>query len=600
MKRERGRETINSFSIPFSSRSSDAMREPLKIALVLNLLLVAGAQFSNGREPHFPFSDRGQGSQEDYDLQTGSGNYQGNSMQEFDDQTDSIPWMDLIGGKPMEHGDVRGRTQRSASCEGGSGFNAIGTGVGLGTKAGALFGPVGATIGGLLGFVGGAIFGGEESSSNGCYDSEVIAEALNGVQSKLEDVSRKIDDVGNNVQLGREENKINHRITQDLVQVSRQENQINFQISRALIDLGRVENNINFGINRAFIQQGRQENLLSFVRTQGLVNQGRVENEINFQKAKGLINQGRVENFINFKETQGLIKEGKHENLMNFALTLGLIDQGREENQDNFAITRSLISRGREENQFNFKVTQGLIHKGRKENLINFGITQDLITQGQWENLMNFKVIEGSVAELRDDTLKGFSFLSKQADRNLIAITKARLEVRQRFNIAYKLLDRNFESTNAGRVENLKNFEMTKNLINQIGDTVIRNQAQAMAERMLFYTSTANLIRESTNETISAIDDAKQTILRAIDKSKVGPILSKLTTFLEYFNGELEGIKSSNRKQILAKLQEPNGFLFYLAESRTPRGVNSLHSLLSDIINQGLAIPKNSDLLYRN
>ncbi|CAG0889062.1 unnamed protein product [Darwinula stevensoni] len=565
--------------------------------LVLNVLLIAGLQFANGREYHFPISNWSRGSLEENALQTSSGNYPGNSMRQFNYQSDSIQWIDLIAGSRMDHGGVRGRTKRSAFCKATSILGDAGTVSGLGATIGGFVGPIGSAVGGAVGLIGGAIFGIVKSSQNedGCDESKVIPDALNDVQTKLGDISDKIDDVGSNVQIGREENKINHRITQDLVQVSRQENDINFQINRGLINLGRVENNINFGINRALIQQGRQENLLNFARTQGLVNQGRVENEINFQKTQGLVNQGRVENFINFNETQGLINEGRHENLMNFALTQGLIDQGREENQANFAITRSLINRGREENQINFKVTKGLIHKGRRENLINFGITQDLITQGRWENLMNFKVIEGSVAELRDDTQKGFSFLSKQANRNLEAITIARLDVMQRFNSAYKLLDRNFNATNAGRVENLRNFEITKNLINQIGDTVIRNQAQAMAERMLFYTSTVNLIRESTNETISAIDDAKQTILRAIDKSRVEPILSKLTTFLEYFNGELEGIKSSNTKQILAKLQEPNGFLFYLAESRTPRGVNSLHSLLSDIINQGLAIPKNSE-----
>ncbi|CAG0902443.1 unnamed protein product [Darwinula stevensoni] len=462
-------------------------------------------------------------------------------------------------------------------------------GAGIGSAGGPIGAGVGAVLGGIFGLI--KLAAGED----GCDESNDFAKELNGVQNKLEDVSKKIDDVGNNVQIGRKENKINHRITQDLVQVSRGENQINFEINRGLINQGRVENSINFAINRGLIQQGRQENLVNFARTQGLVNQGRVENQINFQKTQGLINQGRVENFMNFKETQGLINQGRHENLMNFALTQGLVNQGRAENQVNFAITRSLINRGREENQINFRVTQGLINQGRTENLINFGITQDLINQGRWENLMNFKAIQGSVAQLRDDTLKGFSFLSKQADRNLEAITIARLEVMQGFNGAYKLLDRNFDATNAGRVENLKNFEITKNLINRIGDAVIRNQAQAMAERMLFYTSTVNLIRESTNETISAIDDAKQKILRSIEKSRVEPILSKLTTFLAYFNGELEGIKSSNMKQILAKFQEPNGLLFYLTESRTPRAVNSLHSLLSDIINQGLAIPKSSE-----
>ncbi|CAG0889063.1 unnamed protein product [Darwinula stevensoni] len=468
-----------------------------------------------------------------------------------------------------------------------------------GSAIGAVFSPNGngSAVGSLVGLVGGVIFGIVKSSLNedGCNDSNDLPEALSVVQTKLEDISEKIEDVSNNVQIGRKENNINYRITQDLVQVSREENEINFQINRGLINQDRIENNINFGINRALMEQGRQENYAKFARTRGLVKQGRVENQINFQKAQGLMNQGRLENFINFNETQGLINEGRHENLINFALTQGLVDQGREENQDNFAITRNLINRGRVESKIDFKVTRELINHGRRENLINFAITQDLITQGQWENLMNFKVIEGSVAQLRDDTLKGFSFLSKQADKNIEAITIARLEVRQRFNIAYKLLDRNFDATNAGRVENLRNFEVTNNLLNQIGDAVTRNQAQAMAERLLFYTSTVNLIRESTNETISAIDDAKQNILRAIDKSKVEPILSKLTTFLAYFNSELEGIKSSNTKQILAKLQEPNGFLFYLAESRTPRGVNSLHSLLSDIINQGLAIPKSSD-----
>ena len=412
------------------------------------------------------------------------------------------------------------------------------------------------------------------------------------------------------VNLGRFENNANFQVTQSLISQGQDENRVNFGQTQGLINIGRLENFAGFAQTQGLIQDGRKENIENFVKTFDFINQGRIENQVNFKVTQDLVNTGRLENFAGFAKTQGMIQEGRQENLVNFAITQDLVNRGRFENQVNFGITQDLINVGRQENQYNFqvtrnlinvgreenlanfKITQELVNVGRQENLINFGITQDMIAQGRWENLLNFEAVKGAIGDLRQETVKGFSILSQQSDRNLNAVIDGRLENANNFKTTFALLDRNFEAANTGRIENFKNFKITQGLLAQVNDNVLKSDAESKAERFLYFTSTASIIKETGVKVEESVINAKVEILKAIDKSRVQPILSSLITFSTYFAEELQGLSALDEEKLVEKLLEPNGVLFILTESRTPREVNSLYSLLSDIINQNLAIPK--------
>jgi ankyrin repeat protein len=415
------------------------------------------------------------------------------------------------------------------------------------------------------------------------------------------------------VNLGRLENAANFQATQSLITAGQEENRVKFGQTQGMINTGRLENFANFAETKGLIQEGRKENVANFIKTFDLVNQGRAENQVNFKETQNLINTGRLENLAGFAITHSLVQEGRQENLVNFAITQDLVNRGRAENQinfgvtqdfinqgrqeniQNFQVTRDLINLGREENVANFRVTRELINVGRQENLINFAITQDLISQGRWENLANFQAVRGDIQNLRQDTAKGFSVLSQQADRNLGAIIEGRLESANNFKTTFALLDRNQEATNAGRLENFKNFRITQGLISQVNDNLLRKESESKAERFLYFTSTASIIQETGTKVESSVIDAKIEILKAIDKSTVAPVLSKLKTFASYFEGELKDISTLDEEKLVEKLLEPNGVLHILTESSTPKEVNSLYSVLSDIINQDLLIPKRKD-----
>ncbi len=53
------------------------------------------------------------------------------------------------------------------------------------------------------------------------------------------------------------------------------------------------------------------------------------------------------------------------------------------------------------------------------------------------------------------------------------------------------------EATNAGRLENFKNFRVTQSFISQVNDNVLRAEAESKAERFLYFTSTASIIQET-------------------------------------------------------------------------------------------------------
>jgi hypothetical protein len=187
---------------------------------------------------------------------------------------------------------------------------------------------------------------------------------------------------------------------------------------------------------------------------------------------------------------------------------------------------------------------------------------------GRWENLLNFEAVKGAIGDLRQDTVRGFSILSQQSDRNLNAIIDGRLENANNFKTTFALLDRNLDATNSGRIENFKNFKITQGLISQLNDIVLHSEAEAKAERFLYFSSTASIINETGIKVEKSVNDAKVEILKEIDKSRINPILSSLTTFSAYFAGELQVLSTLDENTMVEKLLEPDGVLFILTESR--------------------------------
>ena len=478
--------------------------------------------------------------------------------------------------------------------------------------AGPLGGPVGGAIGAGIGLFSGLLK--SILKKNGCSEPSPtqILNSVKNIKSGLTFLTKDVNKIEESLDIFSYENAFDHHETQSLIRNSAERNQINFDISNNLINLNSFENKQEFAVTQGMIEQGAKQNIISFAMTQALVNQGRLENNINFQETQNIINTWRLENLAGFKNTQGLIQEGGHENLVNFAIVQGLVNVGRtenhmsfgitqglinkikgmQENTINFQVTRNLINLGRDENLENFKITQDLIALGRQENLINFAINQDLINQGRWENLINFQALRGTIQNLGQETIKGFSILSQQSNRNVDAIIKGRIESANNFKITFALLDRNIKATNTGRLENFKNFQTTQNFIAQVNDNLLRANYKSHVERLLYFTSTANFINQTGNRIEKTVIDANIKILKAIDKTRVEPILSNLITFATYLEGELKAISTLEEEKLVEKLKEPHGILYYLTGSITPKEVNSLHSRLSDIINHGLAIPK--------
>ena len=181
---------------------------------------------------------------------------------------------------------------------------------------------------------------------------------------------------------------------------------------------------------------------------------------------------------------------------------------------------------------------------------------------------MNFEAVKGAIGDLRQDTARGFSILSQQSDRNLNAIIDGRLENANNFKTTFALLDRNLDATNSGRIENFKNFKITQGLIGQLNDVVLHSEAEAKAERFLYFSSTASIINETGIKIQTSVNDAKIEILKEIDKTKITTILSSLITFSSYFSGELQVLSTLDEEKLVEKLLEPNGVLFILTESR--------------------------------
>ena len=158
---------------------------------------------------------------------------------------------------------------------------------------------------------------------------------------------------------------------------------------------------------------------------------------------------------------------------------------------------------------------------------------------------------------------------------------------RYAFGVSQKMLnqidlkvDRNYEAISSGFSRMDSYHEVVAGLINQ---TRIENARQ-------FLTILATL-----NQTTLEMRIGFDSVLSSIKKSRIEPIASHLKTFIEYFENERSSLAELPPERRVPKLEDPDGFLKHMKIARTPWQSNSLHSLLSDIINQGWAIPTKFD-----
>ena len=93
------------------------MGEASKTIFLLTLLLIAGGQFTGGRESPIPIGKWSYGRQQNITVLNSIGNAPRYSKLQFHNQIDSIQRIDHPGGNLIYHGGEHSRTKRSAFCK---------------------------------------------------------------------------------------------------------------------------------------------------------------------------------------------------------------------------------------------------------------------------------------------------------------------------------------------------------------------------------------------------------------------------------------------------------------------------------------------------
>lgn len=83
-------------------------------------------------------------------------------------------------------------------------------------------------------------------------------------------------------------------------------------------------------------------------------------------------------------------------------------------------------------------------------------------------------------------------------------------------------------------------------------------------------------------------------VIDFVRQTRIEGVTSELITFIRHFIQEKDSIRNLTHDQYVTKLEEINGILHRLQNSRMPQS-GSLHTLLYNIINQRFAISENSN-----
>lgn len=99
-------------------------------------------------------------------------------------------------------------------------------------------------------------------------------------------------------------------------------------------------------------------------------------------------------------------------------------------------------------------------------------------------------------------------------------------------------------------------------------------------------------IEVAKNEIIDSINFTRKEIIENISKARTGPIISHLNTFFNHFTTQSNSLAAGTFQERISKLEEDNGILHFFENAMRPVP-GSLHTLLTDIINEKMAIPNN-------
>ena len=140
-------------------------------------------------------------------------------------------------------------------------------------------------------------------------------------------------------------------------------------------------------------------------------------------------------------------------------------------------------------------------------------------------------------------------------------------------------LDRNYEAILRVEAKVDRNYEA----ILRVENKVDRNLEVMLSRFKILEYNLTNVIERGFKE---VIDFVRQT--------RIEGVTSELITFIRHFIQEKDSIRNLTHDQYVTKLEEVNGILHRLQNSRMPQS-GSLHTLLYNIINQRFAIPENSN-----
>lgn len=373
-----------------------------------------------------------------------------------------------------------------------------------------------------------------------------------------------------------------------------------FAQTHCMLEIMHRENIHGHAVTHEQIAIHRAEDLIGHATTQDMVINSWADNLENHALTRKKIDQHRLEDFIGHATTHGKIDQHRVEDFIGHAKTREKIDQHRKEDFIGHATTQNMVRNSWADNLENHALTREIIYKHRVEDLIEHATIQDMIRNSDYLNAANFKMIQKIQllsAEFNDNR---FSDLSKQhsvIQNSLKALGNTFISG---INNAINLINFDVDLTTRAINDNINNFNLTLTALNQIDDRIVQQHLWDQTERAIYFSQIDHLLEITRNATLDAIEASQdetrnhfRTVLESINKARIEPILSFLRTFIRYFLAESETLMKLPENRRIAKLEEMNGFLTHMKNSRTPMHSNSLHSLLFQIINQKHAVPLN-------
>ncbi|XP_017487878.1 PREDICTED: alpha-latrotoxin-Lh1a-like, partial [Rhagoletis zephyria] len=117
----------------------------------------------------------------------------------------------------------------------------------------------------------------------------------------------------------------------------------------------------------------------------------------------------------------------------------------------------------------------------------------------------------------------------------------------------------------------------------------IKANAQSIAQNAKLIDRNYQAVLQISRE----LQNAKNEILKSVEESTIKPILSDLKTFLSDFTTKSKELSLLNDDELITRLENPDGFMYFIKELIKSGKSGNFHARLNDIINLDLAIPEN-------